>query len=275
MIGSEIKVTLEALSDLNGQLLDAKNALDQPIDEARQNAQKESERLEQVREQRQQAVENCISNVAACEASLQVCLSCVDEDGNRPSCSSEAAALQQAEADLEQAQQALDEIDAHIANFQSQMEQLINGLVSQKETLESVINTARQEVEKYINNTIQYLKANDVAIPPTPGQSSHGSEYREARRDFFERGAAGDFPNIPTHLRGWMEQEIDRGGYYRSPGGWRGYRMPDGSFQGGNRRATHHVGHILRNLNIPENYRWELAIDNQGRTGWRTRVNNY
>lgn len=274
--GEEIKVELTALSDLRYQLLKAKEYLDKPVEEARQATKRELERLKEIRAQRQAEVSSCASNLSACRAALSSCLTCVEDENTRcPPCGPLETAVDQAETELEQAKEALKEAEAHIANFQSQTEQILNSLISQKEGAAAAIEDARQELNDRIMKTIQYLKGNDIALPPTPGQNPHGGEYRNARNRFYEEGTAGDYPNMATDLRGWMEQEVNRGGYYRSPGAWRGHRMPDGSFAGRTPRATYHVGHTIRNLNIPENFRWELAQDNQGRTGWRGRVNNY
>jgi hypothetical protein len=278
-IGEKLKIELTALSQFSEKLLETKEGLDAPIEEARQKAKDELDRLEKVREQRQQDVETCEVNVTTCEASvsacqssLQNCLAYIGEDGQRPSCSGEATALRQAEADLRQAEielhlaeHALRETEAHIATFQSQAEYTINSLLSKKEAISTSIDKARQELGNRIEKTIQYIKANDIAIPLTPGQDAHGGEYRKAKKNLYRRAAAGDFPNLPSHIRGWMEQEVNRGGgYYRSPGGGR------------NRGSNYDIGHRVRHLNVAENLVPENIDMNRARPGRRREaLNNF
>ncbi len=271
----EIKVELEILSELRYQLLKAREYLDELAEKACQVIEQESNRLTQVRDQFQQEVDKCKEEVDACQADLDACLACADEDGNHPNCSEPAAVLRQAQESLRRAQQALKEVNAHIANFQSQAEKTMQEVNSQKKTMVADLDTAYQALGDRIQKTIQYLKGADIAIPATPGQSAHGAEYQTARRRYYQEATDGDYVNIPTHIRGWMQQEVNRGGYYRSPYGWRGPQAPDGTYPD-RVQPPYHVGHVLRNLNIPENFRPELAIDNQARTYWRTRgMNNY
>ena len=275
----EIKVELEALSELQYQLLQAIEKLEEPAEKARQAIKEESERLENVRTQCEENVKSCEENLSACKAALANCLACVeDEDTHCPSCDTEEAAVEQAEEDINQAQQELDDVIAHIANFQSLAEQSLNALNSNKETAASHIEAARQALYNRIMKTIEYLHIKDIALPPTPGQSSHGSEYESAKDRFFEEGAAGDFPNTPNHLRGWMIQEVNREeDRYRSVYGWRGLRDADGNFPPRRQNSAYHVSHTIRHLNIPENFFWELGRDNQRRAARYRRIgrNNF
>lgn len=228
--GEQIKVELEALSELRYQLQILQEKLNDTIMKAQYAVREETNRLSSIREQKEKDIENC-------RTALDRCRALVDDEGRRPPCYTEMAALQRA-------QDALVAIQSHITSFQSQAEQNLNQLNRYRESVSTKVEDARKYLQIHIEQTLRYLKENDVAIPGTPGRDAHGSDYQRARRRWYRE--ARDFENEPSHLRGWMRQEVNAGGYYSSPDGY-------------------DVGHFIRNLNIPENFRWEAAEMNRGR----------
>ncbi len=228
----EIKVELEALSEFRYQLQLLQEKIDPAISKAQYAVQEETTRLDTIYEQRQR-------NVDACQSSLNDCMNTVDDEGRHPSCAAELSALRQA-------QQALQEIKTHIASFKAQAEKKLEEMTRSRQSILKSIDDSSQYLNNHIQQTLLYLKGNDIALPATTGQDSHGSAYQRARRRWYREAAAGDFENEPSHLRGWMRQEVNARGYYASPDGY-------------------DVGHYMRNLNIPENFRWEAAEMNRGR----------
>ena len=234
MSGETIKAELEALSEVRYALLGLKEQLEETAQEAEQTVQEEAERLEAIQQERTEEFERC-------KEAYENCRSVTDEDGNRSPCTGEAAAK-------EAAKQALDEINNQIKSFTDQSESLLAKIKQLQHSADSSILEARSYLEKHIHGVLGYLRNQNIALPSTPGQDPHGPEYQRARRRFYQEGASGDFENEPAHLHGWMRQEVNRGGYYHSPSGY-------------------DVGHWIRNLNIPENYRFEFSTMNRAHGG--------
>lgn len=105
-----------------------------------------------------------------------------------------------------------------------------------------------------------YTRGNGTVVPgytrtqwvnPNGPSSNHGYEYKKARNDYLRNVVVND-PNVPTHVRAWVTQEIrNRGsGYLRSPPGF---------------QVGHKVGAAVGGAHESSNFRMENQKDNEDR----------
>lgn len=232
---SSIEVEVYSLSDMRTSLRKLQEAADSALFSATGAICKEQERLRQIKARRD-------NELASAQCAYDACLACVDEDGNRPSCSAEAAAVQEGQRRVAEAQACIDQFESDVTAYRRTAAQ-------RGDSLREATADARRYLLEHSEAGLQYLAVHPNELGNVPGAGTHGSLYGSARREWFRQGAAGELWDTEgTHLQGWMRQEVNRGGYYGSA------PMMD-------------TGHRIAGIDIPENFRWEDASINRARSG--------
>jgi len=234
---SKVEVEVYALSDMNTALGKLDETIRQALEQAQRAVEAEIARLQRAVQRRQQ-------EVARCQSELAYCRSQVDDEGRSPPCTAEQQALREAEASLREAQEQAKRFGDQAGQYQQREARF-------RQATDGVIRSARVDLEEHIHAGLRYLRSHPSEIGSVPGAGTHGSLYRQARDEWFRRGARGELRTEPRELQGWMRQEVRRGSYYRSP-------------YGGSRGSTssYHTAHYVAGVDIPENFRWQIARDN-------------
>lgn len=246
MSGQMIGVEIYALSDMNTSLRKLLVGASESLAQAQRDLDSERQRLRDIEDQCQKVVEQYTKAVQHCQAAYQSCRSRRDQDGNVPSCTAEQRALENAQEELQEARKKLDHVQKHRKGFEDRADAYRSKLESSQDSLDSSITSARQNLEKHIEAGLNYLKHNPGQIGNIPGAGNHGKLYQKARKEWFQRATAGENPEIGKGLRGWMKQEVRRGGYYRT--------VP-----------YYDTGHRVASIDIPENFHWEHRSDNRAK----------
>jgi uncharacterized protein YoxC len=266
---SKVEVEVYALSDMNTALRKLNESVKQALEQAQRAIEKEKSRLETIRRDRQQKkvecetqVQQCTAQVQQCASALQQCLGQVDEEGRPSPCTGEQQSLRQAEQALREAQQALREAEHalreaenQVRHFNDQADTYLNKANQFQQSMDGTISRARAYLERHIKRSLEYLRKHPGELGSMPGAGTHGRLYRAARGEWFQRGAQGELRQEGRDLQGWMQQEVNRGGgYYHSA-------------------PSYDTGHYVAGVDIPENFRWELSVDNRRRPHAARRYN--
>lgn len=108
-----------------------------------------------------------------------------------------------------------------------------------------------------------FFDTTSTLIDLTPKIGKHGYVYQKARQQFLHSRV--NDPNEPRHVRGWVQQELNRLNS-RQSALEAGARPPGGS----NRiRGVpgYDVGHRIPGIDLPDNFRLEHPSTNRARPG--------
>jgi hypothetical protein len=238
-------------------LIDFRNGLNRFTNDAQGSLQSAEQELRRVEEwlrqrlaywqtevqRRQEALRAAEAALARCEASGYR-----DDKGyyHAPNCSAYTAAVAQANARLQQAQTELN----NVKNWMRQIDQAASTFRSQAQQMSRIITGDLPKANSFLGGKINELQTylGSMTIGGShPSAGMHGYPYQLARKAFMISSLAD--PNVGKHIKGWIQQELNRigsSGYLHSPPGY-------------------DVGHKIPGIDQPWNFQWESSSMNRSK----------
>jgi hypothetical protein len=235
---------------MNTALLKLDDSAGNALEQTRKSIEAEKSRLSHIEQLRNQ-------EVTRCQMAYDRCRSYRTEDGYPLPCVAESRAL-------EIAQIALAEARRQQKHFADQVDSYIYQATHLQQSINTNVRDSRVYLEEHISEGLHYLRSRPEELGSISGAGTHGDLYKDARKEWFRRGASGQLRQEGSDLTGWMRQEVNRGSY-RSPG----------SFDENRNRFVNYydTGHFVAGIDIPENFRWEHRRDNRHRPHAARRYN--
>ncbi len=129
-----------------------------------------------------------------------------DDNGRRPNCSSQAAAVTRASRDLEKAQSELTMIN----DWRRKIDVKLSEYMQQATKLQRSTNTTIEQATAFLSRKFQDLEGyNSISPPPIINViGTRGYEYEKAKQEMLRR--ALDDPKISRDIKGWIRNELRR-----------------------------------------------------------------
>lgn len=152
-------------------------------------------------------VTKCIKNLQAAKRAYTACISQPSDDqGRRPSCSSEAAAVTTAETALKKAQGELN----NVLEWRRAVDDKISAYIGQATRMQRTSNTTLSQASTFLTTKARELGDYGQIQPPRGVNviGQRGYAYEKAKQEMLTR--ALDDPLVSREIKGWIRNEMRR-----------------------------------------------------------------